>query len=99
MRWIEIIQLRTTGPSTLDDLVGGLNRSLAGVPLEVTIYRHATVATDLSIHLVHETEGDAEPDRTLGQRLAATLEELGLVNQSLWTEVGPTAQQQERRPS
>jgi hypothetical protein len=87
MKWIEIIQFRSTREATLDALVDELSRSLEGELVDVTIYRHTTISTDLSIHLVHETASDVKPDSTLGQRLAATLDELGLVNRSLWSEV------------
>ena len=86
MRWIEIIQVRTVGESALDALAELLCHSLEDEGLEVTVYRHATVPTDLAVHLAHETGGDGAPDRTLGERLAATLGELGLVSHSLWVE-------------
>ena len=95
MRWIEIIQLRTTGASAVSALAEELDRALEGEAVGVAIYRHAAVETDLSVHLVHETDGDVGPDRALGQRLVATLGEHGLVNHSLWVEVRPS----DRRPS
>jgi len=91
MRWIEIIRLRTNGTPALDELIEGLGRSLEHEPAELAIYRHAAVATDLSVHIVSETEEGAQPERTLGQRLAATLEQHGLVNRSLWVEAFPVS--------
>jgi hypothetical protein len=87
MRWIEIIKLRATKERELRSLVAELGRSLENEFVEFTFYRHATIATDLSVHLVHETEGDSKPDRTLGQRLVATLSDHGLVHHSLWMQV------------
>jgi hypothetical protein len=86
MRWIEIIQLRAPRESTLNTLIDELSRTLKDEHVEVTLYRHAAVSTDLSIHLGYETAGDAAPDCTLGQRLAASLDDHGVVNRSLWRE-------------
>jgi len=87
MRWIEIIQLRVTERSASSALVDALRGSLEEKRVAFAIYRHAVVASDLGVHLVHETDGDAGPDRTLAERLAATLEAYGLVHRSLWKQI------------
>jgi len=90
MKWLEIITLRSSDMgnratvaevSKLAAEEKGSDRSPG-----IKIYRHASLETDVSIHLIHESEqGDLRPS-ILGQQLAAALKELGLVNHSLWVE-------------
>lgn len=44
---------------------------------------------DFSLHLIHESPAVAECGSTLGLQLAAALSEFGLVNHSIWQEIGP----------
>jgi len=89
MLWIEILQLRATKESALAALIEELGRALESERVEYTMYRHVSISTDFSVHLVHKTDGDRRPDQTLGQRLAATLSEHGLISHSLWVETYP----------
>ena len=90
MHWIEILQIRAAKQTEIEDLIERLNHSLERGGIEFAVYRRATIFNDLSIHLVHETNGDTRPNQTLGQRLAATLSDHGLVSHSLWVEMHPS---------
>lgn len=87
MRWMEVINLRSSG-TQLEMLGSELLESLrvealpAGL-LQVKTYRHATVDTDVSIHLYWESR-DAEKDGSpLGLRLVEACKPFGLVYHSV----------------
>lgn len=88
MKWIEVIQLRSSAQE-LPKLAEKLRRFVSSELSDevVSVYRHEGVMTDLSVHLVHQTAENSRPDTTLGQHLAAQLEEHGLIDRSLWVEV------------
>ena len=54
----------------------------------VELYRHATVKTDLSIHLRCESLQATGLPTALGRRLASALKEFGPINHSTWVEEG-----------
>jgi hypothetical protein len=82
---LEIIHLRLAGnpPAAL---VEQIHASIAaeGCPIEVRIYRHATVTTDLAIHLLPSNGGTCASD--LGLLLAEALREHGMVEHTVWIE-------------
>jgi hypothetical protein len=90
MKWIEIINLRSAG-ATRDSIEQKIPRSVAEVDqskdlISVQVYRHATLDTDLSVHLLFECfKAEVQPS-ALGQALAWALKEFGLVSHSLWIE-------------
>jgi hypothetical protein len=90
MRWIEVINLRSSEKQQ-EMLGAALSRSLpprdlTGGLVQMKIYRHAMVDTDLSIHLCWESR-DAEKDGSpLGLHLAEALKPFGLVHHSVWLE-------------
>ena len=85
MKKLEIIHLRLAGnpPAAL---VEQIHASIAteGCPIEVRIYRHATVPTDLAIHLLSSKGGTCASD--LGLLLAEALREHGMVEHTVWFE-------------
>ena len=90
MKWIEIINLRSAG-ATRDSIEQKIPRSVAEVDqsknlVSVQVYRHATVDTDLSVHLLFECVRPEVQPSALGQRLASALKAFGLVSHSLWVE-------------
>ena len=90
MKWIEIITLRSAG-GTRDSIEQKIPRSVAEVDqsknlVSVQVYRHATVDTDLSVHLLFECVRPEVQSSALGQRLASALKAFGLVSHSLWVE-------------
>ena len=58
---------------------------------DVRIFGHATLATDLVVHLHREAPTQAHRTSALGVRLAALLRNYGMVEHSVWRrlEVSP----------
>lgn len=90
MRWIEIITLRlaqenleAVDPSFVISIVQ--DHQINGLEA-IRVYRHATMETDLSVHLQWDS-GLVEPRGSKAARhLARVLEDYGLVNRSAWSE-------------
>ena len=84
MHLVEVIRLRLAAANR-DEIIVRINELADRLELaDVQIYRHATVDTDLSIHLDHR---DAELDAAVdGPSLASLLKEFGLVSYSKWVE-------------
>ena len=102
MKWVEIISLRCPGNMDtrfIDELLRGVSEgdSPPNTPsrlLEIKIYHHSVVETDLSIHIYWKSEPGSEnknPPGTrdkspLGLRFSSALKPLGLLNHSVWVE-------------
>jgi hypothetical protein len=90
MKWMEIITLRSVADaerkmvSELVSQVRGTDKQTQ--PLEVRIYRHATVDTDLSIHIYWECASKAQQQGTIGALLANAARDFGMVSHSVWIE-------------
>jgi hypothetical protein len=85
MKSLEIIHLRLAGNPQMS-LIEQVRSSIAaeGCPMEVRIYRDASVPTDLAIHLL---SGEVETCASdLGLRIAAALREHGMVDHTVWNE-------------
>lgn len=87
VKQLEIIQLRLVG-NAQTDLINDIRRSvLAGTDSDnVRLYLHATVPTDLSIHIHLDSSTDKKQTSDLGVRLAAALREYGMVQHTVWIE-------------
>jgi len=89
MSTLEIIHLRSSR-EPIEDLADLIRESLwehgrqKGV---FTIYRRRRLATDLAVHIPHAEERAEVPSR-LGLQLVSSLAELGLVEHSVWEEIG-----------
>jgi hypothetical protein len=92
MKCVEIITLRSSGNINgrlVDELLKGVSESDSDMPnglIEITIYRHSVVETDLSIHIYWKSELGSQDKSPLGLRLSCALRPLGLLNHSLWVE-------------
>jgi hypothetical protein len=94
MKWVEIISLRCAGnidTRFIDELLKGVSESDSPTDtptqlVEIKIYRHSVVETDLSIHIYWKSEPGSQNKSPLGQRLSSALKPLGLLNHSVWTE-------------
>ena len=94
MKWVEIITLRS--PSKIngqfvDELMKGVGESDSATDtpkhlIEIKIYHHSVVETDLSIHIFWESETGSQDKSPLGLRLYSALRTLGLLNHSVWIE-------------
>ena len=94
MKWVEIITLRSL--ENIDrqfahELLKELNES--GAPndtlknlIEIKLYHHSVVETDLSIHIYWKSEKESLRKSPLGLRLSSALKPLGLLNHSVWVE-------------
>jgi len=88
MTRLEMIEIRTTGKNH-EDLEAYLASWQAEVlvaqnALQVNIYRHATLDSDFSIHLIYDAETEQSAVQVLSERLAFDLKEFGLVNHTVW---------------
>ncbi len=94
MKWVEIITLRSPGNISgelVDELLKGVNESDAATDtskhlVEVRIYHHSVVETDLSIHIYWKSELGSQNKSSLGLRFSSALKPLGLLNYSVWVE-------------
>ena len=94
MKWAEIITLRS--PSRIngqfiDKLLKGVGESDSPTDMpkhliEIKIYHHSVVETDLSIHIFWESEPGSQDKSPLGLRLFFALKPFGLLNHSVWVE-------------
>jgi hypothetical protein len=94
MKWVEIITLRSPlkiNGQFIDELLNGVDESdsptvTPGHLVEVIIYHHSVVETDLSIHIFWESEKENQDKSPLGLRFSSALKPLGLLNHSVWIE-------------
>ena len=94
MKWVEIITLRSPGSidrQFVDELLNGVRKSdlPSDTPkhlLEIKVYHHSAVETDLSIHIYWRSEPGSQDKTPLGLRLSSALKPLGLLNHSVWVE-------------
>jgi hypothetical protein len=94
MKWVEIIAVRSPGNinrKIVDEFLNGPDESDTATDkpkhlVDIKIYSHSVVETDLSIHIHWESEKESESKSPLGLRLASALKPLGLLNHSVWVE-------------
>ena len=94
MKWLEIITLRSPehiNRQFLDDHLKGVRESELQTDaqnhlVEVRVYHHSVVETDLSIHIYWESEHGGQDKSALGLRFSSALKPLGLLNYSVWVE-------------
>ncbi len=102
MKWVEIISLRCPGnidTQFIDELLKDVSEcdsptNTLSQLLEIRIYHHSVVETDLSIHIYWKSEPYIENKRPpgnqdkspLGLRFSSALKPLGLLNHSVWVE-------------
>jgi hypothetical protein len=90
MRWVEIITLRSPtriDAQFVDELAKQIDKSDTPKHLvEIRVYHHSVVETDLSIHIYWKSEPGSEHKSPLGLRFSSALRNLGLLNHSVWVE-------------
>jgi hypothetical protein len=94
VKWVEIITLRSPGninKELVDELLKSVDEYDAETDtpkhlVEIKIYHHSVVETDLSIHIYWESEKESERKSPLGLGFASALKPLGLLNHSVWIE-------------
>ena len=88
MKWLEVIKLRSAGESSgllIEFLLPMANVGQSGL-VEMKVYRHAGLDTDLSVHLHWNSEPPELNGSALGLRLAQAFKEFGLVDHAVWIE-------------
>jgi hypothetical protein len=88
MKWLEVIKLRSAGKDSrlLKELLMSIEKISQSGLIEIKIYRHATLESDLSVLLHWESEGPELNGSGLGLRLAQALKDFGLIDHSIWIE-------------
>lgn len=84
MKWMEIIRLCALDRLRQTDVMELLCQLTADVTC--TLYQRATVATDISIHLVWHSDILEHNKSLLGAKLVYLLQEFGSVDYSVWIE-------------
>lgn len=92
MKWLEIIELRSLENNNKCEMMEKDLNNLMDVmdlkvrPTDIKIYKHGAVQTDLSVHLLYDSENADINGSQLGLNLVSALREFGLVNHSIWFE-------------
>ena len=91
MKWVEIIKVRMVGgePESLIEteiLQDFRTMEKGNQPTTITLYHHATVESDLSIHIYWESDTVSPRKSSVGVRIVDAIGKLGVVNHSLWIE-------------
>jgi hypothetical protein len=86
VKWLEVIKLRSVGknPGSLEELLRSMSQVKQNGLLEMQTYRHAALETDLSVHLLWESEFPEMNGSAPGLRLAQALKEFGLTDHAIW---------------
>ena len=91
MKWIEVIRLRSVGRNRemLESKIQGLIKEvrMGGQNQVIMAYGRLLIHTDFIIHLYHDSGKVEREGSRLGLCLVNALEEYGLVNHSMWTEL------------
>ena len=96
MKWVEIITLRSPtsiNKQFVDELLKEVGESASPTDtpknlIEIRIYHHSVVETDLSIHIYWKSESGSQNKSPLGLKFSYALKNLGLLNHSVWVETG-----------
>ncbi len=90
MKCVEIITLRSSSNINmqfLDSFLGQIsNCDNPKHLIELKIYHHSVVETDLSIHIHWESERGIQHKSPIGLRIFSALRNMGLLNHSIWIE-------------
>jgi len=86
VKWLEVIKLRSAGkdPGSLEELLRSMSQVKQSGLLEMQTYRHAALETDLSVHLLWDSDFPEINGSAPGLRLVQALKEFGLTDHSIW---------------
>ena len=88
MTWLEIISIRTAGINEARKVLKICSQILGSISVEKllkgTVFSNVRYATDISIHLHWKTNPGY--GSILGSEVSSAIEDLGLINHSLWVE-------------
>ena len=88
MKWLEVIKLRSAEKDSrsMEELLLSVRKFIQNGLVETKIFRHASLDSDLSIHLHWESDWPEQNGSALGLRLGQALREFGLIDHSVWVE-------------
>jgi len=94
MKWVEIITLRSPSKINgqfIEELLKGAGESDSPTDtpkhlVEIKVYHHSVVETDLSIHIYWKSEPVGHDKSPLGLRFSSALRNLGLLSHSVWVQ-------------
>jgi hypothetical protein len=88
MKWLEVIKLRSAGKDSgsLNELLLSMHKFSQRGLVEIKIFRHAVLESDLSVHLRWESEGPERNGSSLALLLVQAFREFGLIDHSMWIE-------------
>lgn len=90
MKWIEIIKVRTVSEDEfllVAEIFNDFKMMEKGItPAAIKLYHHATVESDLCIHLYWESETMSPRKSPMGLRIVDSIGALGVANHSIWVE-------------
>lgn len=86
--WLEIIHIRTT-ESRSELLIGELTGLLSSIreeadTLTISLFRHAALPADISLHLVHQSDREPPGKSNTGLRISSAMREYGMVDHGVW---------------
>ena len=91
MKWIEIIELRSSGntrkqlETTMQEFIDQVEKEAE--KLSVKLYTRRILDTEIfSIHLLHDSSEFKSEGSSMGIRLVSTLRFYGLVSHAVWIE-------------
>ncbi len=91
MKWAEVIMVRSAGGSaaildaTLQDLMNTV--AIEAEHEAIRVFRHEKLDADICIVLFHSGKMTKTGGSPIGLHLVAALEEVGLVNHTIWSEI------------
>jgi hypothetical protein len=88
MKWLEVIRLRSAEKDSelLKELLLSFDKASQRGLVEMKTYHHAALETDVSVHLLWESEQPEQNGSSLGLRIGQALKEFGLIDHSVWVE-------------
>ena len=90
MKWVEVIEFRSyqKDQALLElDVRNCLRDALSNADIvKIDVYSHATLPTDLGIHVHYDSVTVANQGSPLGIQLVSELQAFGVVNHTVWVE-------------
>lgn len=88
MKWLEVIKLRSAEKDSrvMEELLLSVRKFDQNGLVQTKIFRHASLDSDVSIHLHWESEWPEQNGSALGLHLGQALKEFGLMDHSVWLE-------------
>ncbi len=92
MMWLEVIHLRVTDQD-YERLIPTFTQLLDEIRENescriVKLFRRALLETDVCLHLYHDSRDAEDGGSPVGLRLVDALKPLGMVNHTVWKEIG-----------